>query len=113
MKRSITILFFTTISIVLFSINVKANEESWDPEGDRSISLFLSIDENELHIYSEKQWDNIDIQVQDSNGTIIYINRINIPAEEELAIPLLDIPESNYQVTLTKDNKPITWYLTK
>ena len=113
MKRSIITLFLITISIAFFSINAKAEEADWNKDRDRSISIFLSMDENALSIYSDKQWDNIDIQVQDSNGIVIYMNRINIPGGEELIIPLLDIPEGTYQVTLTKNNQPAIWYLTK
>ena len=90
-----------------------ADEANWAPEEDRSISITLSIEGNDLLIYSDKQWDNIGIQMIDPSGTIIYVNMINIQAEQELTIPLSDLPQGNYQVMLTKDNQPITWYLTK
>ena len=79
----------------------------------RSVTLFLTIEKNNLHIYSDKQWDNIDIQIIDPNGRTIYIDMISIPAEKEQIIPLSDIPNGYYQVILTKNNKPISWYLTK
>lgn len=106
--------FLTTISFFLFpSINVNAEEGEWNEVEERSISLFLSIEKNELHIHSDKHWDNISIQMIDSNGRTIYIDVITIPAEEELTIPLSDIPQGNYQVVLTKDNQPVIWYLSK
>lgn len=112
MKRSITILFIT-IAFILVPF-VKANaDKNWAQEEDRSVSLFLSIEENNLHIHSDKQWDNIGIQVVDPNGRTIYVDVIAIPTEQELTIPLSYLLEGNYQVTLTKDNQPVTWYLTK
>lgn len=112
MKRSITILFIT-IAFILAPF-VKANaEKNWAQGEDRSVSLFLSIEENSFYIHSDKQWDNIGIQVVDPNGRTIYVDVINISAEEELTIPLSYLPEGNYQVILTKDNQPVTWYLTK
>ena len=112
-KKFITTLLFATISIVLFSVNAKADKENWYPEDGRSISIFLSIEKNDLHIYSDKQWDNIGIQMIDPDVQTIYIDVITIPSEEELTIPLSYLPEGNYQVILTKDNQPVTWYLTK
>ena len=111
MKRFITILF-VTISFVFVPI-IKADENRWHPKDDRSVSLYLSIEENDLHVYSEKQWDNIGIQIVDPNGRTIYVDVIAIPGEEELTIRLSYLPEGNYQVILTKDNQPVTWYLTK
>lgn len=113
MKKFTTTLFVTFFFIFSFMIKANAYEATWYPESDRSISIFLSIEENNLQIYSDKQWDNIGIQVVDPNGRTIYVDVIAIPAEEELIIPLSYLLEGNYQVTLTKDNQPVTWYLTK
>lgn len=113
MKKSLTILLITISFLLAPFINANAYEGTWSSKDDRSVSLFLSIEENNLHIYSDKQWDNIGIQVVDPNGRTIYVDVIAIPAEEELTIPLSYLPEGNYQVTLTKDNQPVTWYLTK
>ena len=113
MKRFITILFVIISFVFGPIIKANADENRWHPKEDRSVSIFLSIEENDLHIYSDKQWDNIGVQVIDPNGRTIYVDVITIPAEEELTISLSYLPEGNYQVTLTKDNQPITWYLTK
>lgn len=113
MKRLITILFITISFLLAPFINASAYEGTWNAEDDRSVSLYLSIEENNLHIHSDKQWDNIGIQVVDPNGRTIYVDVIAIPGEEELIIPLSYLPEGNYQVILTKDNQPVTWYLTK
>lgn len=113
MKRFITILFATISFVFAPVIKANADKSNWFPEDNRSVSLFLSIEENSLHIHSDKQWDNIGIQVVDPKGRTIYVDVIAIPGEVELIIPLSYLPEGNYQVTLTKDNQPVTWYLTK
>ncbi|WP_278623257.1 DUF3244 domain-containing protein [Parabacteroides gordonii] len=113
MKRFITILFITISFLLAPFVKANADKAGWNCEEDRSVSLFLSIEENSLHIHSDKQWENIGIQVVDPNGRTIYVDVIAIPAEQELTIPLSYLPEGNYQVTLTKDNQPVTWYLTK
>lgn len=113
MKRFITILFVTISFVFVPIIKANADENRWHPKDDRSVSLYLSVEENNLHIYSNKQWDNINIQVVDPNGKTIYMDVITIPAKEELSIPLSYLSKGNYQVILTKDNQPVTWYLTK
>lgn len=114
MKKFITILVLTTISAVL-SIHAKAdkNKNEWLPDYDRSISIYLDIEENDLHIYSDKEYDCVNIQVVDVNGIMIHSDIINIPANDALIIPLSDLPKGNYQVTLSKNNQPVVWYLTK
>lgn len=113
MKRLIAILF-VAMSFAFISFN-KANayKNSWCEDDDRSVTLFLSIEGNDLRIHSEKQFDNVGIQVVAPNGQTIYVNVINISAEAEMAIPLAYLPEGNYQVILTKNNQPVIWYLTK
>lgn len=88
-------------------------ESNWSEEFLRSVTLSLSIEGNDLRIHSEKQFDNVGIQVVAPNGQTIYVNVINISAEAEMAIPLSYLPEGNYQVILTKNNQPVIWYLTK
>lgn len=114
MKKFITILLATIVSVAFFSIDAKAEKEHiWHDKKDRSISLYINIEGNDLYIHSDKQYNHINIQVVDANGIIIYADLINIPAEESLVIPLSDLPEGNYQVILTKDNQPVVWYLNK
>ena len=113
MKKSIAILFITTTFLLAPFVKANAHEAGWSCEDGRSVSLFLSIEENNLHIYSDKQWDNIGIQVIDPNGRTIYVDVITIPAENELIIPLSYLSQNNYQVVLTKNNQPVIWYLTK
>ncbi|WP_455639153.1 DUF3244 domain-containing protein [Parabacteroides sp.] len=112
MKKSIAILLIT-ISFILAPF-IKANaDKNWVQDDGRSVSLFLSIEENDLHIHSDKQWNNIGLQVIDSDGVTIHVDVITIPAGEALVIPLSYLPEGNYQVVLTKNNQPVIWYLTK
>lgn len=113
MKKLITKLLTVVFFLLAFIVKVNADKATWYPTDNRSVTIFLSIEENDLCIYSEKQFDNVNIQVIDPNGQIIYVNVINIPAETELNIPLSYLQEGNYQVVLSKDNQPVTWYLTK
>lgn len=113
MKKFITNLLATVFFLFALTIKINAYKETWYPYDNRSITLFLSIEGNDLRIHSEKQFDNVGIQVVAPNGQTIYVNVINISAEAEMAIPLAYLPEGNYQVILTKNNQPVIWYLTK
>lgn len=113
MKKLIAILSFFTIFAVFFSIETKGKEDIWNSNGARCLSLFVTLEENELHIYSDTQWDNVSIQMLDANGTVFYLDHTTIRGGEATVIPLPDLPEGNYQVILTRNNQPISWYLTK
>lgn len=101
--------------LLAFIVKVNADKANWYPNDNRSRSatIFLTIEDNDLHIYSEKQFDNVNIQVVDPSGKTIYVEIINITAEVEMNIPFIYLPEGNYQVVLTKNNQPVIWYLTK
>lgn len=100
--------------IMIFSVCATADEANWNSSEQRSLSLSLSIEENELHIYSEKQWDNVNIQIQDINGIIYNLTSILLTAGEEIVIPLEEeLPAGNYQVSLIRNGYPINWYVTK
>lgn len=115
MRKFITMLLVAIVSFAFFPIEAKAdkNKNEWVDKNNRSISLYINIEGNNLYIHSDKQYDHVNIQVVDANGILIYADLINIPAEESLVIPLSDLPEGNYQVILTKDNQPVVWYLNK
>lgn len=114
MKWLSLILSCLLVLVFHFSQTVKADENSWNSERTRSFTLFVSIEENELHIYSEKQWDNVNIQIQDINGIVCNLTSILLPAGEEIVIPLEEeLPAGNYQVSLIRNGYPINWYVTK
>lgn len=114
MKKFITILLATIVSVAFFSIEAKTNDkDNWNNKVNRSISLYINIEENDLYIHSDKQYDQVNLQVIDANGFIIYVDLINIPVEEALIISLPDLPEGDYQVILSKNNQPVVWYITK
>ncbi len=114
MKKFLTVLLVTIVSVVFFSAETKADiEKSWLEIKERSISLYINVEGNGLCIHSDKQYDHVNIQVVDANGMTIYVDLINIPANEALVIPLPYLPEGNFQVVLSKNNQPIVWYLTK
>lgn len=113
MKKLIAVLSILTTLITLVSTETRANEEKWKPDEGRSVSLFVFIADNTLHICSDNQWDNVTIQIQDLNEIIFYFDNLTIQGAAETIIPLPDLPEGNYQVILTRNNQPISWYLTK
>jgi hypothetical protein len=112
-KRFLTILSFTLLLLVLFRIDVKADEADWRLRDKRSISIFVFIEENSLRISSIKEWNQVSIQVLDVSNTTVYGGEIYLSAREEITIPIGDIPDGVYQVILTKYDIPIVWYLTK
>lgn len=114
MRKFITMLLVAIVPVAFFSIEAKADtEHKWLDKDNRSVSLYINIEENDLYIHSDKQHDQVNLQVVDANGLTIYADLINIPAEETLIIPLFDLPEGDYQVILSKNNQPVIWYITK
>ncbi|MDR0430754.1 MAG: DUF3244 domain-containing protein [Tannerellaceae bacterium] len=117
-KRFLTIVSFTLLLLLLFLVDVKADEEDWRRTGDRSstnhsVSIAVFIAESDLHIYSVNEWTQVNIQVLDANNTTLYWDEIYLPAEEKITIPLGDIPDGAYQVVLIKYGIPLVWYLIK
>lgn len=111
--KTVKILFWAILGIMFFQVNINADEKIWDAETERSISLYMEMQEEGLFIHSDEQYDQVNLQVVDANGFIIYVDLINIPAEEALIISLPDLPEGDYQVILSKNNQPVVWYITK
>jgi hypothetical protein len=117
-KRLLTILSFTLLLPVLFLTDVKANKNNWRRTGTRSggnysVSIFVSLEKSDLHIYSVNEWNQVSIQALDASNTTLYWGEIYLPAGEEITIPVGDIPDGVYQVILTKYNIPFVWSLTK
>ncbi len=51
-------------------------EGTWDIEDERSISFApqLSIDEQNVYIYSEEELNDLEVIIKDSLGNVIYYN---------------------------------------
>lgn len=115
MKKKRFITFFILVSLILFETHGNVYEEVWESDINRSLSIILSIEEKDLHIYSDNLWNDISIEILNPEGAIIYTNRIDIPAKGILILSVADteLPKGIYQVILTKNNQPRIWYLTK
>ena len=97
MKKIITVfILLLTVSTALFS---KESHHIWEDVEYNSISA--TIDENTLYIYADKQYENLDIQIQDIDGTVVYTNKVNLQAGVEFMISVSDLLGETHQIVLT------------
>lgn len=108
---SIVIILINCISEISYAQNT--NDDKWNDGLERTINVSLSTEENKLYIYSEKEWNDVSLQLISTIGFTIYMDIINIPSKEETTILLPEINAGNYQVVLSKNNSPKTWFLTE
>lgn len=79
MKNAVLVL---TAFLLLFPYKLMAEnkvisiEDGWNIEDERSISFApqLSIDEQNIYIYSEKELNDLEVIIKDSLGNVIYYN---------------------------------------
>ena len=79
-------------------------EDKWNTTNDRSI-LFtpqLSIDEQNIYIYSEKELNDLEVIIKDSLGNVIYYNVTTV--SEYTTYPIL-IDNWNRRVYYTNKRK--------
>jgi predicted ATP-dependent Lon-type protease len=107
MKKIITICsLLLIVTTSLFSKEKKREDFSgWEEGVYRSITI--TMDEDTLHIYSDKQYENLNIQLQGVDGTIVYTNRVNLQAGVEFMIPVSNLSEETSQVVLTVDSQTL------
>ena len=99
MKKVITVLILLlTISTTLFSSEKRNGRHPWDDLINRSISA--TVDKNTLSICSDKQCENLDIQIQDINGTVVYANKVSLQAGVEFLISVSDLLGETCQIVL-------------
>lgn len=98
---------FLLIPINVFSIS-EVNDNWNDCEDLRSItSPILSQDENTIYIYTEKQLDNLSIEIKDLSGKVVYSTVTTIPAETEYPTTINMLPQGEYFFTITQGSKYI------
>lgn len=105
---------FTLIPTNSLSINV--TDKNWGDLDNRSIPSepILSQDDNTIYIYSEKQLDNLCIEIKDlSTNEVVYSTVATIPADTEYATSITSLPKGEYLFTITQRNKYIVGYFTK
>ena len=107
MKHIVLVL---TAFLLLFPYKLMAEntlvsiEDKWNTTNDRSI-LFtpqLSIDEQNIYIYSEKELNDLEVIIKDSLGNVIYYNVTTV--SEYTTYPIL-IDNWNRRVYYTNKRK--------
>ena len=77
-------------------------EGTWDIEDDRSISFApqLSIDEQNIYIYSEKELNDLGVIIKDSFGHIIYYNVSTVSECTTYSIDITDFRKGYYTIQI-------------
>lgn len=104
---------FILIPISAFSI--KITDKNWDDSIDiRSLTEpILSQDANNIYIYSEKQLDNLSIEIKDLSGNVVYSTVTTVPAGVEYPISIATLPKGEYFFTIAEDNNYMIGYFIK
>lgn len=107
------ILYSILVPTNIFSIN--NTDKNWGKEDDRSISSepILSQDDNAIYIYSEKQLDNLSIEIKDLSGNVVYSTVTTVPAGIAYPTSITTLPKGEYLFTITQGNNYIIAYFIK
>ena len=105
MKNAVLVL---TAFLLLFPYKLMAEnkvisiEDGWNIENDRSISLApqLSIDEQNIYIYSEKELNDLEVIIKDSLGNVIYYNVTTVSEYTTYPINITDFRTGNYTIQM-------------
>lgn len=107
------LLCFTLMPTNILSINV--TDKNWGDLDNRSISSapVLSQDDNAIYIYSDKELDNLCIEIKDLSGEVIYSTVVTVPAGTEYPTSIESLPEGDYLFVITQGRKYIVGNFTK
>lgn len=107
------LLFLTLTSANVFSINY--TDKNWGDLDNRSLSSepILSQDDNAIYIYSEKQLDNLSIEIKDLSGNVVYSTVTTVPAGIAYPNSITTLPKGEYLFTITQGNNYIIAYFIK
>ena len=105
MKNAVLVL---TAFLFLFPYKLMAEntlvsiEGTWDIEDDRSISFApqLSIDEQNIYIYSEKELNDLEVIIKDSLGNVIYYNVSTVSECTTYPIDITDFRKGYYTIQM-------------
>ena len=109
MKNAVLVL---TAFLLLFPYKLMAEnkvisiEDGWDIENDRSISFApqLSIDEQNIYIYSEKELNDLEVIIKDSLGNVIYYNVTTVSEYTTYPILIDNWNKGEYTIQLKKES---------
>lgn len=119
MKKILMSLFISVITIsTLWADNevVIIKDINWDPDTNRSISNVpsVTIQNDILYIATEKQLENLSIEIQDLSGnTVMQQANIMIPSDNVHSLYIGNLPEGDYLFILTQGEKYIVYSLIK
>ncbi len=107
MKNAVLVL---TAFLFLFPYELMAEnkvisiEDKWDIENDRSISFVpqLSIDGQNIYIYSEKELNDLEVIIKDSLGNVIYYNVTTVSEYTTYPILIDNWNKGEYTIQLKK-----------
>lgn len=105
MKNAVLVL---TAFLLLFPYKLMAEnkvisiEDGWNIEDERSISFAprLSIDEQNIYIYSEKELNDLEVIIKDSLGNVIYYNVSTVSECTTYPIDITDFRKGYYTIQI-------------
>lgn len=105
MKNAVLVL---TAFLFLFPYKLMAEnkvisiEDGWNIEDERSISFApqLSIDEQNIYIYSEKELNDLEVIIKDSLGNVIYYNVSTVSECTTYPIDITDFRKGYYTIQI-------------
>lgn len=112
MQNMKNIVLVLTAFLLLFPYKLMAEnkvisiEDGWDIENDRSISFApqLSIDEQNIYIYSEKELNDLEVIIKDSLGNVIYYNVTTVSEYTTYPILIDNWNKGEYTIQLKKES---------
>ena len=105
MKNAVLVL---TAFLLLFPYKLMAEnkvisiEDGWNIEDERSISFApqLSIDEQNVYIYSEEELNDLEVIIKDSLGNVIYYNVSTVSECTTYPIDITDFRKGYYTIQI-------------
>lgn len=110
MKNAVLVL---TAFLFLFPYKLMAEnkvisiEDGWNIEDERSISFApqLSIDEQNIYIYSEKELNDLEVIIKDSLGNVIYYNVTTVSGYTTYPILIDNWSKGKYTMQIKKGSR--------
>lgn len=105
-----------TISPLWAESHITIIQDRWNPDTNRSIFNVpsVTIQNDMLYITTEKQLENVSIEIQDLSGnTIMQQANITIPSDNAHTLYIGNLPEGDYLFILTQGEKYIIYSLIK
>ncbi len=102
----LTAFLFLIPSELIAENTITSIESKWNTTDERSISFSpqLSIDEQNIYIYSEKELNDLEVIIKDSLGNIIYYNVVTISEYTTYPILIDNWNKGEYTIQLKKES---------